>query len=517
MSATSQVADARRRSGDPAAGRVADWQVTSLITLIPAALALAIGGYHIGNAPLWRDEAATLAISDRSLSQILATLPHDDAVHGVYYLVIHVVILMAGTSATALRVPSLIAMAVASAFTALVTRDLVRTADGPYPGLTGAAAGAVFAITPSTAGYAQEARSYAIVTALGMIATFLLLRALREGGRWWIGYGVAIALTGLFNLFGALIIVPHAVTLLIAKRRDLTTIGWRWLVAAGVGCVVMLPIVVLGWSQRGALGWMAKPAWWSNFVAYIHGATGTPELTWPLVALAVLGVAVELSSRRSLGPAAVAVPLFLLPPVVLLTVSQVRPMWDIRYVEFAVPGFAILLAWGMNALARLLARTPARAWRLAWIPLAVVPALLLAAFWSAQAQARTSRPDNLLAESRIIERNARPGDAIIYFPINDRIVSMPYPGPWRKLRDVALAQTPIASNTLYGVDVTPAQLPNRLAGVTRVWVVTSSEVNYFTTGRATPLDLAERAFLSNMHIIAQWRDGDTELVLYARS
>lgn len=489
--------------------------VACLVLLIPAALALAISGYHLGTAPLWRDEAATVSISQRSVGQILATLPHDDAVHGLYYLVIHVVMTVVGSSVSQLRMPTLLGMAVASAFTAVVTRDLARMAGAPFASLTGMAAGVIFAITPSTIGYAQQARSYAIVTAMATIATYLLLRALRGGRRWWVAYGVAIALTGLFNLFGALIVAAHAVTILLTHRRDRR----RWLVTAGVACVVLVPVAYLAYTERGALSWIDMPPGWPGFVAFIHNATDTSELTWPLIVLAVLGVIVEIAARRSivLGPAAVAAPWFLVPPVLLLLASETAPMWDVRYVEYCTPAFAILVAWGLNGLGRLIVRSSRRGSRVAWAPTAVVPLLLLAAFWPGQQTNRTSRPDSMIAESQIIERNARPGDAVMYFPIDFRVVSAPFPDPWRRLRDVALARTPEASNTLYGIDVTPAQLPQRMADVTRVWVVTSSLVNYFNTRDATPFDFAERAFLLHMRVVGRWTDGDTALILYARS
>ena len=53
---------------------------------------------------------------------------------------------------------------------------------------------------------------------------------------------------------------------------------------------------------------------------------------------------------------------------------------------------------------------------------------------------------------------------------------MPFPGPWQKLRDIALADSAVSSETLYGTDVSPAELLKRFTHVTRVWVVSSSEV-----------------------------------------
>ena len=74
---------------------------------------------------------------------------------------------------------------------------------------------------PSVSRYAQEARSYATVSALVVIASYLLVRALGDRRRrWWVGYGAAIALGALFNLLALLIVPAHAITVAIVSRRS---------------------------------------------------------------------------------------------------------------------------------------------------------------------------------------------------------------------------------------------------------------------------------------------------------
>ncbi len=128
------------------------------------------------------------------------------------------------------------------------------------------------------------------------------------------------------------------------------------------------------------------------------------------------------------------------------------------------------------------------------------------------------RPDNLEDEAQLIAANYQPGDIVFFIPMNDRIVSLPFPGPWQKLRDIALADSPAGSDTLYGTDVSPAELLKRFTHVTRVWVVSSSEVpeaTYLASAQATPLDQQEFGLVGAMRQIHRWRDGDTELTLYA--
>ena len=150
--------------------------------------------------------------------------------HGAYYLVMHVIAAVIGTSATALRFPSLCAMVIATGFTAATGRRAAALAPAAgrggrgrgldVPALTGLLSGLLFATAPYMTYYAQMARSYAIETMFAVIATYLLLRACPDGRwRWWSAYGAAVALTGLFNIFGLLILAAHGVTLLLTDAR----------------------------------------------------------------------------------------------------------------------------------------------------------------------------------------------------------------------------------------------------------------------------------------------------------
>jgi mannosyltransferase len=568
--------DKRGASGAPGASGpagAAAWRSLAgrlLVPVIPGILGLITGVYHLGVPPLWRDEAATKAIASRSIGQILATMPHDDVVHGAYYLVAHVFIRHFGSSNGALRLPSAIAAAVACAVTALVAQRLAAgggRAAGPggWAALTGVTAGAVLALLPAMIRYAQEARSYAIVTMLAAVATYLLLRAV-DGGRprWWAAYGATVFLTGLFNVFGLLIVVAHGLTLLATGRAAPGTGGGRderrilgvplgWLTAGLAAALLLVPLAFLAYTQRTALSWAtATASVGRNTAALAHFWAGSPGLVWPVVGLAALGLVASLIvGPRSLSPATVALPWLVAPPAILLAASFRHPVYDQRYVEFCLPALAICVGSGITWLWRLAAialgqlswdgsapdgsgsgrpasgrsasrrGTPPRsavAW-LACLPPLAAAAALAVALQPADAVVRQPgyRPDDLEYEARLIAANYRPGDIVFFIPINDRIVSMPFPGPWRKLRDIALADSPVSSDTLYGTDVSPAELLKRFTHVTRVWVVSSSNVTeaaYLASAQATPLDKEEFALVGAMRKINRWRDGDTELTLY---
>jgi mannosyltransferase len=530
----------RRRAGAAggASGRTGTaWfsPLAWLVALVPGVLGLVTGGYHVGRPPIWGDEGVTKAMAARSGSQLLATMPHDDIVHGAYYLVVHILETVAGSSApTVLRAPSVVAMAVAAAFTALIARRLATLAGSPYPAATGLAAGVLFTLLPAVIRYAQEARSYAIVTMLATITTYLLLKAIEDGGRWWIGYGVAAALTGLFNIFGLLILIAHGVTLLIAApglpglagRRPAGVLV-RWVLAGIVTVVVLIPIVAFAYSQRTAISWMTgHVAIRSAAVNLARDWAGPEKLFWPVFGLAAFGIVADAVTwrrgRPAVTPGSVALPWLVLPPAVLLVASQVHPVYDGRYVEYCLPALAILVAWGLTWLARLVAAAIPPLGRaglgwLGWLPAAAILVLLVVALIPADAKVSlpSSRADNLAGDSQIVAANAMPGDIVFFIPMSYRPIEVEYPAQWRGVRDIALAQSPVASDTLYGTDVSPAELLKRFTHITRVWVYTQPAYTaYMDSARATPVDKEEMSLVAHMKLVRRWVDGDKMLMLY---
>ncbi len=110
------------------------WAVPGWLPAVTATLAgLGAGGYRLGVPSPWRDEAATVDAAHRPVPQIVALLAHQDAVNGAYYLLMHPVILLLGSSPAAIRAPSVLAMAAAAGFTAALGRRLAARAGLPSP------------------------------------------------------------------------------------------------------------------------------------------------------------------------------------------------------------------------------------------------------------------------------------------------------------------------------------------------------------------------------------------------
>ena len=543
MTATETVAATAARELDaltvqspvrPAARRQrwSDW----LVIAVPMVTAFVVGGYEIGGPSLWRDEAYTKDAITRPVSQIFALLGHQDAVHGAYYILMHVIAAAVGTSATALRSPSLCAMVIATAFTAAIGRRAAALALAPdagresrldIPALTGLLSGMVFATAPYMTYYAQMARSYAIVTMFATIATYLLIRAYPDGRwGWWAAYAAAVALTALFNLFGLLILAAHGVTLLLTDAhgagpgRRIGRVPLRWLAASAAALIVLGPLLDAAYHEQAQINWISRPDV-RTIEKLVSDFAGSRALVLPFALLVLAGIAAAcLADKwRPLNPVAVALPWLTVPPFLLIAGSNIKPVYVERYVEFCLPALAVLVGAGLVGLIRLAAGQRLGRMGLTWLPSAVaalVIAGLAVMLIGPQGAIRqtAARPDDLRLASAIVAANEQPGDVVFYIPVNMHVLGTGYPAPFLRLRDIALARSPIASATLTGTEITsPALLKSRFTDVRRVWVVTGGSNDKFPTP-STPVDKEKMALLASLHILHRWQAGEVMLTLY---
>jgi mannosyltransferase len=256
-------------------------------------------------------------------------------------------------------------------------------------------------------------------------------------------------------------------------------------------------------------------------IGLLKDLAGSRELI-PLVAvLALCGTVTDRGLRRrgGLTLAVVALPWLVLPPLLLLTVSELHPVYTERYVLFSFPALAMLAAAGLSRLAALVALLPLgrRSWAVAALPSAALAVVLAVALTGPQLAIRITgnRTDDLRTVSAIVAAQEQPGDAVLYLPQTTRVVGMAYPAPFRRLRDIALGQTPASSATLLGVEVSAPVLGRRLAGVRRVWTVNWQ--NSMTSLTSDRLADQEEARLSHMRLIRQWYVMSVVLSLYSAS
>src|SRR5690349_9910293 len=129
------------------AGRVAD-------PLIVAVFAVAVSAAGAARPSFWFDEAATISASTRSLPDLWQLLHNIDAVHGLYYLVMHGWFAVFPATEFFSRFSSSLAVGVAAAGVVKFGRQFASRT-------VAVTAGVMFAILPRTTWAGIEARPYA--------------------------------------------------------------------------------------------------------------------------------------------------------------------------------------------------------------------------------------------------------------------------------------------------------------------------------------------------------------------
>jgi mannosyltransferase len=291
-------------------------------------------------------------------------------------------------------------------------------------------------------------------------------------------------------MFAALLLLAHAVTLALARVPGRVWRGWG--AAAGGALLVLAPLVLLAQGQAAQVGWLPVPRWGSaeRLLRAFAGSSG--PVFWTYLAL----VAVALTGIRRSPLVRVALPLTVVAPAVLMGVSQVRPMYDDRYVLFALAGAPLLAAAGADRVVRALRRPsssgPYPAAALAGV-LAVTLAFAHQLPLHRQHRTLAQRADDLAAVSALASRSLRPGDPVLFLPSIGRRAALAYPKGFRRAWDVALAVPGPQSGTLYGRELAAPELRRRLAGVDRVWVVAEP---YALGSRWRPRNPTERVKLT---------------------
>ncbi len=468
--------------------RAAPW-LSGLVTLV-------VTLWRIQKPSFWRDEGATLSAVHRSFPQMLGLLDRMDAVHGAYYVLMWPWVRLAGNGELAVRLPSAVAMAIAAGVVTVLGRRLVS------PG-AGLAAGLAFAAIPAVSWFGQDARPFALETAAATVASYCLVRLLdgdrpRRRAAW---YALSLAAVGLANVFGLLLVPAHAITVAAAGRRRAPAVPRYWLAAVAGAGVLLTPLAAAAWLQRGQVGWVRTPL--LGAVTATERLVGSPGVC--LAAAVIIGAGLALSLLRGRarlradwpGPlAALCLPWLLLPAALLIAMSWVHPLYTFRYIVFCIPAAALLIGAGLAALGRVAG------------PVALALIVVLGLPGQLGERGPAGHSDNIRAVDLILARNARPGDTAIY-PQGPGMLSFAaaYPYGLARLRDLMVAESPVASRTTSGTDAAPSVVRGRLGHVSRVWV---AEADKPLPGR--PALLQGLPF----HLVHKWRVTDIWLWLYVR-
>mgnify|MGYP001083484688 CR=1 FL=1 len=394
--------------------------------------------WRIDARSIWWDESLSLYRAHGSVPYILSNridfpgISTIDQHPPLYFLLLHGFVQLCGESDLVLRFPS-------AAFGTLIVPLLYvmgRRLRGRRTGLLAALFGA---LSPFYLWYAQEARMYTMLTALGLCALYALWRAVTEQRRSWgklflLSAALAAATQYLYSLLLTCLGIL-AISLWPRNRRAKGEgMGWRrGSLFLGGAATLMMILVGLGHEVRGLIPSLGH---YREYVplglilrdvlnSYSLGLSVNFREVWPLdlvfLAASVVGIASiwahpprvtlcaqggSLLQARIAGLLATA-GYILIPVAMIWGFSLFVPVYtNSRYAMMSSPAFYLALGLGLDALMR------CRRWA-AWALLAVLVASMGWSVFRYQYDARYQTKEDYRSVAEFITANERVGDLII--------------------------------------------------------------------------------------------------------
>ncbi len=401
-------------------GRMLDVAVVAA----PAVLAAILCLYEISTRSLWLDEAASVAIASQHGAVFGTAIAHDGGNMLGYYALLHVLVGWFGTGALAIRLPSAVAGAAATAAVSLLALRL-------FDRRAALASGLLTAVSLPLVFWAQDARGYAPMVAL-VAGSFLAYAAIvdgpsggRRGRAAWVAYVVLTTLS-VYASFVAILAVPAQLVVLVWRRG-----AWRRVASALALCALLwIPLAVLA-ARRGSgqLFWIPHPSLRiekqvlealasAGFEPNFHTTSTSAVLLIATMALLVaVAAAIVARAWAARGPdresvwGPVLILSWLVVPVGLMWVESLlgQSIFTPRNVLVSLPAVALLLGWGVT-------RSPVHP---VAAPLVVAGLIALRALQLGPSYGTS--PENWRAATGFVLDRVRSADCVAFYPLDGRM------------------------------------------------------------------------------------------------
>jgi hypothetical protein len=322
-------------------------------------LAFSLHLLGISRESLWRDEVDSI----RFAAEIWETMVRSESIRDaaselaryltrpgwngpLYFWALEPWLRVAGRSELALRFPSALAGLVAIALSYAVASRLFGMLASQLTAL-------LIAANPYLAWYAGEGKMYTLITALALLSTYLLLRALASGQkRFWLGYVLATTVLFYCHVLTPLLLpVQFVLALLLHPRAARAPAA---LLSVGALILPYLPLLVWQWPRLAepaetGFPFVTLPAMARRLAeVFGRGIIGWPAAAALALLLSAMGASMILAKRRAaLGLLCWAV----IPLLELYLVSLRRPLFTERYLIWSLPAWLMLAGAGLAALA----------------------------------------------------------------------------------------------------------------------------------------------------------------------
>jgi mannosyltransferase len=440
-----------------------------LIGLVGAAVSLA----GAGRPSFWYDEAATISASySRSLSQLWQMLGNVDAVHGLYYLLMHGWFRIFPPTEFWSRAPSGLAVGGAAAGVVVLGKQFsTRT--------VGVSSGVICAILPRATWAGIEARPYAMSMMAAVWLTVLLVHAARRNGAWvWLSYGVVLATSILLDIYLVLLLLVHVGFIFAFRRRRTVVVRFGITSVLVLGAAAPFVAVVIG--QVHQISWITPIGRRTiEDVAVQQYFDRNPLFVIASALVVAIAIVLWLFTSRRLADGdgqllVLAIGWFAIPTgLIVLWSAFVHSIYTPRYLCFTAPGIALVLGVCIAALAN----SP-------WIVAGLLSLFALAAAPNYAVVQRGSYAKYGMDYSQVadlITAKAAPGDCLLvddtvtFHPAPMRPLMAARPDAYRKLIDISLWQRAADHNAVFDTNLIPEVVAGPLSHCRDLWIITQSD------------------------------------------
>ncbi|WP_238889508.1 glycosyltransferase family 39 protein [Mycobacterium sp. IDR2000157661] len=421
----------------------------------------------------WYDEAATISASySRSLSDLWQLVGEVDAVHALYYLLMHGWFAVVPPTEFWSRVPSGLAVGGAAAGLVVLGKQLSSRT-------VGVTAGVVCAILPRATWAGIEARPYALSMMLAVWVTVALVYATRRAAWWaWAGYGALLAVSILLEVYLALLVFVHIVYIVhVASFRRRRAVVVPFAVTSAVVVGATAPFVALVAGQVQQIAWITPIGGRTVEDVAVQQYFDRNPYFAAMAALVMLTAVVVwvCTSRRADREAVVLSAAWLVIPTASIVgwSAVADPLYTPRYLSFTAPAMALLLAVCIAALSRS-----------AWVAAAVVVLFGVVAAPTYVAVQRGPYAKYGMDYSQVadlISANAAAGDCLL---VNDTVTFHPAPmrpllaarpDAFGALADVSLWQRAVERRNVFDTNLIPQASVGPLQQCGTVWILTQAD------------------------------------------
>lgn len=442
---------------------------------IVAALATAVSLVGAARPSFWYDEAATISASySRSLPQLWQMLGNVDAVHGLYYLLMHGWFHVFPPTEFWSRAPSGLAVGAAAAGVVVLARQFSSRT-------VAVSSGVICGVAPRTTWAGIEARPYALSMMAAVWLTVLLVHAARRNSAWvWLAYGIALAASILLDLYLALMLLAHLAFLCRGPRNQKVLL--RFVITTALACAAVTPFVLTAVGQVHQIIWIAPIGRRTlEDVAVQQYFERSPPFAIVSALVAATAIALWCFTSAQLGQAdrqllTLAIAWLVIPTALVVACSAfVRPVYTPRYLCFTAPAMALIVGVCIGAVAL----RP-------WIAGAVLSVFALAALPNYLLVQRSPYAKYGMDYSQVadlIAAKASPGDCLL---VNDTVTFMPAPmrpllaarpDAYRTLIDLTLWQRATDRDDVFDTNLIPEVVAEPLSHCGTVWIITQADVS----------------------------------------